>query len=62
MVNSPMALTLPEENVKAVMSKQPLGFIPTDDVASLNAYLLSSAADMITGRGFDIDGGSLCYV
>lgn len=61
MVNSPMALNLPEENIKVIMEKQPLGFISTEDVAILNAYLLSCAADMITGRGFDIDGGSLCY-
>lgn len=60
MVSTPMAFSLPEENVNAVMSKQLLGFISTEDVATLNAYLLSSATDMITGRGFDIDGGWLC--
>lgn len=60
MVASPLAYNLREENRTSALSLQPLGIISTEDVAALNAYLLSSAAEMITGRRFDIDGGSLC--
>ena len=61
MVNSPLVQELREDLRESAVSIQPLGLIPTEDVAVLNAYLLSSAADMITGRRFDIDGGRLCY-
>lgn len=60
MVNSPMILGTTEEARKFQMDLQSLGFLSTNDVAILNAYLVSSAADKITGRGFDIDGGRLC--
>ncbi len=39
---------------------QPLGIIEAEDVADMIAYLLSSAADMITGSWFDVGGGRLC--
>ncbi len=60
MVNSPMIEKLTEENKKVEKNIQPLGFVSMEDVAGLNAYLVSPAADMITGQGFDIDGGRLC--
>ena len=60
MVDSPLAQNLRKDNRESALSLQPLGIISTEDVAALSAYLLSSAANMITGRRFDIDGGSLC--
>lgn len=60
-VNSPMVMELQEENRKVILDKQPLGYISTCDVAMMNAYLLSSAADMITGQKFDINGGYMGY-
>lgn len=59
-VDSRMTRGLREDNREASLSRHPLGVIPTEDVAILNAYLLSSAADKITGRRVDIDGGGLC--
>jgi len=58
-VNTPMFQRVSEESKKYVMESQILGYISAEDVAIMSAYLLSSAADMITGRGFDIDGGRL---
>ena len=59
MVDTPMAQNAREEERKYVMGSQALGFVSAEDVAIMCAYLSSSAADMITGRSFDIDGGRL---
>lgn len=48
-----------KDNGKYHINMQPLGLIKAEDVAVLMAYLLSPAARMITGQGFDIDGGVL---
>lgn len=58
-VDTPMTQNTIDESRKTAMDRQPLGFISAEDVAILSAYLLSAAADMITGRSFDIDGGFL---
>lgn len=57
--DTPMTQGLIEEQKKGAMDGQMLGLISAEDVAIMNAYLLSPAADMITGRAFDIDGGRL---
>ncbi len=56
-VDSPMTRNLSEDSRAHSLEVQPLGIIPAKDVATMIAYLLSPAADMITGRGFDIEGG-----
>lgn len=59
-VDSPMTQDITEEIKKNILDKQPLGYVPGIDVAIMVAYLLSPAANMITGRGFDIEGGRFC--
>lgn len=56
-VDSPMTQNLSEDSLTHALEVQPLGIISAKDVATMIAYLLSPAADMITGRGFDIEGG-----
>lgn len=56
-VESPMTQNLAEDSLAHALEIQPLGIIPAKDVAIMITYLLSAAADMITGRGFDIEGG-----
>lgn len=56
-VESPMTQSLSEDSLAHSLEVQPLGIISAKDVAAMIAYLLSPAADMITGRGFDIEGG-----
>lgn len=56
-VDSPMTQRLSEDSLVHSLEVQPLGIISAKDVAAMIAYLLSPAADMITGRGFDIEGG-----
>ena len=56
-VDSPMTQSGSEDSLAHSLKIQPLGLVPAKDVAIMAAYLLSPAADMITGRGFDIEGG-----
>lgn len=56
-VDSPMTQNSPEESLEHILGTQPLGLVSAKDVATMIAYLLCPAVDMITGRGFDIDGG-----
>lgn len=56
-VDSPMTQNLSEDGLARSLKVQPMGIISPEDVAVMVAYLLSPAADMITGRGFDIEGG-----
>ena len=58
-VETPMTANLSEEDKEHALSRQPLGIISPSDISYLITYLLSPAADMITGRSFDIDGGGL---
>lgn len=48
-----------ESAIKALLDKQYLGIIETEDVADAIAYLLSDAAKFITGTSLVIDGGFL---
>lgn len=59
-VDSPMTQNLAEDSLEHALSIQPLGIISAKDVATMIAYLLCPAVNMVTGRGFDIDGG--CYL
>lgn len=56
-VDSPMTQNSSEDSLAHALEIQPLGIISAKDVATMIAYLLSPTADMITGRGFDIEGG-----
>lgn len=56
-VDSPMTQSLSEDGLAHSLEVQPMGLISAKDVATMIAYLLSPVADMITGRGFDIEGG-----
>lgn len=56
-VDSPMTRNSSEDSLVRALAVQPLGIIPAEDVTVMMAYLLSPAADMITGRSFDIEGG-----
>jgi 3-oxoacyl-[acyl-carrier protein] reductase len=52
--------SLNEERIAAVAESVPLGrWVQADDVAQAIAFLLSSAAAMITGSTIDVDGGML---
>ncbi len=52
--------SLSEERIAAVAEAVPLGrWVQADDVAQTIAFLLSSAAAMITGSTIDVDGGML---
>jgi len=58
-MDTEMTSTLHEEQIKQVLRRTPLGRLtPTDDVASMVAYLLSPAAAAITGSSFIIDAGA----
>lgn len=41
------------------IAKQPYGIIDPKEIAAMTAYLLSEHANMITGRGIEIEGGAL---
>jgi 3-oxoacyl-[acyl-carrier protein] reductase len=52
--------SLSEERIAAVAEAVPLGrWVQAEDVAQTIAFLLSSAAAMITGSTIDVDGGML---
>ncbi len=58
MIETDMTVSLPEELKKQYMESIPLGrFGRAEEVAALTIFLLSSAADYITGQTFAIDGG-----
>lgn len=58
-VRTPLSQEMTTDSEKYHINMQPLGLIEPIDVAILAAYLLSPAANMITGRAMDIDGGAL---
>ena len=58
-VRTPLSEEHTTDHDKYHIHMQPLGLAEPEDVAVLIAYLLSPAANMITGRGVDIDGGGL---
>jgi 3-oxoacyl-[acyl-carrier protein] reductase len=58
MIETDMTVSLPEELKKQYMESIPLGrFGKAEEVAALTIFLLSPAADYITGQTFAIDGG-----
>jgi len=58
MIETDMTVSLPEELKKQYMESIPLGrFGKAEEVAALAIFLLSPAADYITGQTFAIDGG-----
>lgn len=60
-VDTPMIHKYCEETGKSdtYLDNQPFGIITPDEVANMIVYLLSSAADKITGTAIPINGGSL---
>lgn len=56
-VRTDMSRDYINDNGKYHIRTQPLGFIEPEEVALLIAYLLSSAANMITGSEMEIRGG-----
>lgn len=59
-VYTPLTEDYSIDNEKYDINMQPMGIIAAEDVSIMAAYLLSSAANMITGRHFDIEGGRFC--
>lgn len=59
-VRTPLTKDYSVDNEKYDINMQPMGIIETEDVSVMIAYLLSAAANMITGRCFDIEGGRFC--
>jgi 3-oxoacyl-[acyl-carrier protein] reductase len=58
MIETEMTAGLPEELKKEYLNSIPLGrFGKAEEVASLVIFLLSTAADYITGQVVSIDGG-----
>lgn len=55
---TPLTAKLDKENEQHELAHQPLGAIEPDEIATMVAYLMSSAANKITGRAFDVDGGA----
>ncbi len=55
-----MITELPEESVKLIRGKHPLGFGEPADVANLCAFLVSDLSKWITGTEIIIDGGYSC--
>lgn len=55
---TPLTAQLDKENEQHELSGQPLGAIQPEEISTMVAYLMSSVADKITGRAFDIDGGA----
>ncbi len=58
-VDTPMTHGAVEDMGESIFDKQSLGVIPTEDVSSMIVYLLSPAADKITGQRFVINAGAL---
>ncbi|MCR4568364.1 MAG: SDR family oxidoreductase, partial [Pseudobutyrivibrio sp.] len=58
-VKTPLSHAMTSDHEKYHINMQPLGLIEPTDVAIMVAYLMSPAANMITGRALDIDGGGL---
>ncbi|HSE42932.1 MAG TPA: 3-oxoacyl-[acyl-carrier-protein] reductase [Acidobacteriota bacterium] len=58
MIETDMTVSLPEELKKQYLESIPLGrFGKAEEVAALTVFLLSPAADYITGQTLAIDGG-----
>lgn len=58
-VRTPLSHEMTTDTDKYNIKMQPMGLIEAKDVAFLIAFMQSSAANMITGRAVDIDGGGL---
>lgn len=59
-VRTPLTDDYEIDKEKYDIRMQPLGIVEAEDVSIMIAYLLSTSAQMITGRSFDIEGGRFC--
>lgn len=58
-VRTPMSERYEGNDTEYSINQQPLGFADPKDITAMITYLLSEKSNMITGRSYEIDGGSL---